>query len=151
MVKAALAKHPGKDKLLIPTFHPKFFERVFIKEMSAFMKQQFGTDGKAVKKALLLAREKQNAFENSLTVRGKEVLDNLPAGKESMVILGRPYNAGDPELNLRLVEKLISLNVLPIPLDFLPLNDENIFDDFPNMYWPNGRKILTRRQDDSQE
>ncbi len=60
-----------------------------------------------------------------------------------MVILGRPYNAGDPELNLRLVEKLINLNVLPIPLDFLPLNDEYIFDDFPNMYWPNGRKILT--------
>jgi len=143
MVKAALAKHPDKEKLLIPTFHPKFFERVFIKEMSAFMKQQFGTEGKAVKKALLLAREKQNAFEDYLTFRGKQVLDNLPAGKEAMIILGRPYNAGDPELNLRLVEKLINLDVLPIPLDFLPLNDEYIFDDFPNMYWPNGRKILT--------
>jgi predicted CoA-substrate-specific enzyme activase len=143
MVKAALAKHPDKEKLLIPTFHPKFFERVFIKEVAAFMKLKFGTDRKAVKKALLLARDKQNAFENALTARGKEVLDNLPEGKESMVILGRPYNAGDPELNLRVVEKLINLNVLPIPLDFLPLNDEYIFDDFPNMYWPNGRKILT--------
>jgi predicted CoA-substrate-specific enzyme activase len=143
MVKAALAKHPDRDKLLIPTFHPKFFERVFIKEMDAFMKQQFGTDKNAVKKALLLAREKQNAFEDSLVERGKEILGNLPAGKESMIILGRPYNAGDPELNLRLVEKLINLDVLPIPLDFLPLNDEFIFDDFPNMYWPNGRKILT--------
>ncbi len=143
MVKAALAKHPGKEKLLIPTFHPKFFERVFVKEMAAFMKQQFGTDGKAVRKALFLAREKQNAFEDSLVARGKEILDNLPPDKESMIILGRPYNAGDPELNLRLVEKLIGLGVLPIPLDFLPLNDENIFDDFPNMYWPNGRKILT--------
>lgn len=143
IVKAALAKHPGKGKLLIPTFHPKFFERVFIKEMAAFMKQQFGTNGKDVKKALFLAREKQDAFEHSLTVRGKEVLDNLPDDKESMVILGRPYNAGDPELNLRVVEKLINLDVLPIPLDFLPLNDENIFEDFPNMYWPNGRKILT--------
>jgi predicted CoA-substrate-specific enzyme activase len=143
MVKAALAKHPGKDKLLIPTLHPKFFERVFLKEMSAFMKQQFGTDGKAVKKALFLAREKQNAFEKALTDRGKEILSNLPKDKETMIILGRPYNAGDPELNLRLVEKIINLDVLPIPLDFLPLNDEYIFDDFPNMYWPNGRKILT--------
>jgi predicted CoA-substrate-specific enzyme activase len=143
MIKAALAKHPGKNKLLNPTLHPKFFERVFIKEMSAFMKTQFGTGSKAVKKALFKAREMQNAFEASLTLRGKEVLANLPDGKEAMVILGRPYNAGDPELNLRLVEKLINLNVLPIPLDFLPLNDENIFTDFPNMYWPNGRKILT--------
>jgi predicted CoA-substrate-specific enzyme activase len=143
MVKAALAKHPGKEKLLIPTFHPKFFERVFVKEMAEFMKEKFGTDRKAVKKALFLAREKQNAFEESLVVRGREVLGNLPEDKEAMVILGRPYNAGDPELNLRLVEKLISLDVLPIPLDFMPLNDEYIFDDFPNMYWPNGRKILT--------
>jgi hypothetical protein len=74
--------------------------------------------------------------------RGNEILNNLPEGREAMVILGRPYNAGDPELNLRLVEKLISQEVLPIPLDFLPLGEENIFDDFPNMYWPNGRKIL---------
>jgi predicted nucleotide-binding protein (sugar kinase/HSP70/actin superfamily) len=142
MVKAAISKHPGIDKMLIPTFHPKYFERVFIKEMSVFMKEKFGTNGKDVKKALLLARAKQDAFENSLTERGKEILDNLPQDKESMVILGRPYNAGDPELNLRIVEKLINLDVLPIPLDFLPLNNENIFDDFPNMYWPNGRKIL---------
>jgi len=143
MVRAALAKHPDKNKLLIPTFHPLFFDRVFTKEMSAFMKEHFGTSSSDVKKALNLAREKQNEFENSLVERGKEVLANLPKDKEAMVVLGRPYNAGDPELNLRLVEKMINLEVLPIPLDFLPLNSEDIFDDFPSMYWPNGRKILT--------
>jgi predicted nucleotide-binding protein (sugar kinase/HSP70/actin superfamily) len=143
MVKAALAKHPDKEKLLIPTFHPKFFEKVYVREMSDFMSKHFGTDKKAVKKAMFIAREKQIEFEDSLVIRGREILNNLPSDKEAMVILGRPYNAGDPELNLRLVEKMINLNVLPIPLDFLPLNDEYIFDDFPNMYWPNGRKILT--------
>ena len=143
MVRAALAKHPDKDKLLIPALHPRFFDRVFVKEMSAFMKQHFGTGNKAVKKALCLAREKQTNFENSLTSRGSEILSNLPKDKEAMVILGRPYNAGDAELNLRLVEKLINQNVLPIPLDFLPLNEEDIFEDFPNMYWTNGRKILS--------
>ena len=142
MVRAALASHPGKDKMLIPALHPRFFDKVFVKEMSDFMKKQFGTKGKAVKQALYLAKEKQQAFEKSLTVRGGEILNNLPKDREAVVILGRSYNTGDPELNLRLVEKLITLNVLPIPLDFLPLNEENIFDEFPNMYWPGGRKIL---------
>lgn len=142
MVRAALASHPGKGKLLVPALHPKFSDTVFVKDMIDFMKQQFGTDSKAVKKALQLAEEKQAGFEKALAVRGAEILNNLPEGKEAMVILGRAYNSGDPELNLRLVEKLITLNVLPIPLDFLPLGEENIFDDFPNMYWPGGRKIL---------
>ena len=34
------------------------------------------------------------------------------------------------------------MNVLSIPLDFLPLEEENIFDVYPGMYWPNGQKIL---------
>jgi predicted nucleotide-binding protein (sugar kinase/HSP70/actin superfamily) len=74
-------------------------------------------------------------------------------GVKKVVILGRPYNTGDPYLNLSLVEKLINLNTLPVPLDFLPLEKENIFDDYPMMYWPNGRKIIAasrvvRRSDD---
>ena len=45
-------------------------------------------------------------------------------------------------LNLNLVDKLIGSNVQPVPLDFLPLKEENVFEDFPMMYWPNGQKIL---------
>ena len=142
MVRAALANHPENHKLLLPALHPRYFDRVFVGEMTAFMKQQFGTPGSAVKKALYHAREEQTLFENSLVSRGKEILENIPEGREVVVILGRPYNTGDPELNLRLVDKLINQQVLPVPLDFLPLNEEYVFDDFPNMYWPNGRKIL---------
>ena len=58
------------------------------------------------------------------------------------VILGRPYNTGDPELNLGLVEKLIALDVLPVPTDYLPLSGERILDDYYMMCWPNGQKIL---------
>jgi predicted CoA-substrate-specific enzyme activase len=142
MVRAALANHPDKSKLLIPALHPRFFDRVFVQEMIDFMKEHFSLRESVVKKALYQAREVQTRFEETLVKRGKEVMENLPEDKEAMVILGRPYNAGDPELNLRLVEKLISQEVLPIPLDFLPLGEEDVFEDFPNMYWPNGRKIL---------
>ncbi|MBA7691127.1 hypothetical protein ES703_99667 [subsurface metagenome] len=29
-----------------------------------------------------------------------------------------------------------------MPIDFLPLREENVFHDYPMMYWPNGRKII---------
>src|SRR5690606_4131267 len=82
-------------------------------------------------------------FEEAVKSRGREVMANLPKDKKALVILGRPYNSTDPLLNLRLVEKLINLNMLPIPVDFLPLLEENIFEDYKMMYWPNGQKIMS--------
>ena len=67
---------------------------------------------------------------------------NLPEDKEVLAIIGRPYNTGDPALNLSMVEKLINLDVLPIPMDYLPLEEEHITDDYNKMYWPNGQRIL---------
>ncbi len=46
-------------------------------------------------------------------------------------------------LNLSIVEKLINQDVLPIPVDYLPLQDEKILKDYPQMYWTNGQKVLS--------
>ena len=143
MVKAALNKHKDVDKLLIPTLHFKYFTTAFHQELTKFMKDTFGFSKTKTKEAIAIANSMQQAFEKSVTDRGKEVLANLPKDKMSFVILGRPYNTGDPMQNLSLVEKLIGMDIIPIPLDFLPWQDENIFDTYPNMYWPNGRKILS--------
>jgi len=75
--------------------------------------------------------------------RGREVMANLPEDKECLGIIGRPYNTGDPALNLSMVEKLINLDVLPIPMNFLPLTEEKITKDYVRMYWPNGQRILS--------
>jgi predicted nucleotide-binding protein (sugar kinase/HSP70/actin superfamily) len=106
------------------------------------MKETFGTTRSKVVNAVRKADTAQDAFEEGVKARGREALQNLPEGKKAAVILGRPYNTGDPELNLHLAEKMRNLDVVPIPLDYLPLGDENIFDEYPLMYWPNGRKIL---------
>jgi predicted nucleotide-binding protein (sugar kinase/HSP70/actin superfamily) len=37
-----------------------------------------------------------------------------------MVLIGRPYNAFDPGMNLNLHRKLRQLGVLAMPMDFLP-------------------------------
>ncbi|MBU8891718.1 MAG: hypothetical protein KOO66_03015 [Bacteroidales bacterium] len=143
MVRSAFQDKKIRDKFLIPTLHFRYYGRVLNNELSGFMKNKFGIAKSKSIKAITIANEIQTLFEDSVAKRGKEVLDNFPKDKKGMVILGRPYNTSDPFLNLRLVEKLINLNTIPVPIDFLPLNDENIFDDYSMMYWPNGQKILS--------
>ena len=69
----------------------------------------------------------QTAFEKRLVDYGKEVMANIPKNCRPVVLLGRPYNSTDPHLNLGLVEKLITQNVMPIPVDMLDLSPLQYF------------------------
>ncbi|MFC2081016.1 acyl-CoA dehydratase activase [Bacteroidota bacterium] len=141
MVKPSLNAEQ-REKLLVPVLNFRYFGKVLNKEVSDFMKEKFGTPVRQTIRAIELAQQKQEEFEAAVKAQGRQVLENLPADKECIVIIGRPYNTGDPALNLRMVEKLINMDVLPIPMDFLPLEDEKITADYNKMYWPNGQKIL---------
>ena len=138
MVRSAFIDDKIRELFLTFTLHFRYFERVLKKELSAFMKEKFGIPESKTKKVIDIADAEQSKFEAAVLKRGKEVMANLPKDKKALVVLGRPYNTTDPVLNLRLVEKLINLDTLPIPVDFLPLLEENIFEDYKMMYWPNG-------------
>jgi len=142
MIKGALKGDPREKKLLIPTLHFRYPGRVLNQALCSFIKDTFGIPRGKTLKAIARAHAAQDNFEEALENRGKQILNSLPADKKAVVILGRPYNTGDPELNLHLAEKLKALDVIPIPMDYLPLREENIFDDYPYMYWPNGQKLL---------
>jgi len=58
------------------------------------------------------------------------------------VLIGRPYNIGDPGLNQDLPRKLRKLGVLPIPIDFLAPSRVDISDLHRDMYWRSGQEIL---------
>lgn len=141
MVRASLEER-DREKLLVPALNFRYGSKVLEDELFNDLGKKFGIPRKRIRLALRVAAEKQRIFESRVKQRGKEVLDNLPEDKDCLVIIGRPYNTGDPSLNLEMVEKLINLNVLPIPADFLPLEEEHILKDYPKMYWPNGQKIL---------
>ncbi len=143
IVRSAFTDKKTREMFLTPTLHFRYFERVLKKELSVFMKEKFGIPVPKARKAIELADAEQLKFEETLIRRGKEVLSGLPEDKKALVVLGRPYNTTDPLLNLRLVEKLINLDTLPVPIDFLPLAEENIFDDYRMMYWPSGQKIMS--------
>jgi predicted CoA-substrate-specific enzyme activase len=142
MIRSSLKGNPRQEKLLIPTLQFRYFDRVLKPEIALFMKEKLGIKKQDTLKAIERAVEVQDGFESAVRKRGKEVLNSLPSDKRAFVVLGRPYNTSDPELNLHLIEKLINQNVLPIPVDFLPLGRKNIFKDYPMMYWTNGRKII---------
>jgi len=146
MVKAALKGKVDESKLLIPTLHFRFFERALMKEMTEYFNDKFSIGKELIKKAVYKADEVQTAFEKSLVEYGKEVLKSIPENCRPVVLLGRPYNGADSHLNLGLIEKLITQNVMPIPIDMLDLSPYNIFTNYRNMYWPNGQKIIAAAQ-----
>jgi predicted CoA-substrate-specific enzyme activase len=146
MVKAALRGKIDESKLLMPTLHFRFFERALLGEMTEYFNKKFGISKTEIRKAIYKADELQISFEKRLITYGKEVLNSIPENCRPVVLLGRPYNSTDEHLNLGLVEKLISQNVMPIPLDMLDLSPYNIFANYRNMYWPNGQKLIAAAQ-----
>ncbi len=154
MIKSAFKDESIREKLLMPSLHFRYFRTALKKELGKFMKDHFDIKPSLTWKAILEADQAQDEFETSLLKRGEEILGkDFGDGIRKVVVLGRPYNTGDPYLNLSLIEKLINLNTLPVPVDFLPIKKENVFDEYPMMYWPNGQKIiaasrLIRKTDD---
>jgi predicted CoA-substrate-specific enzyme activase len=146
MVRSALKGKVDESKLLIPSLHFRFFDRALVPELVEFFGSKFGIGDDEIKRAIYKADKVQVEFEQELITYGKEVLRNIPSDCRPAVILGRPYNTSDPHLNLGLVEKLISQNVMPIPIDMLDLSSFNIFDSYRNMYWPNGQKMIAAAQ-----
>jgi predicted CoA-substrate-specific enzyme activase len=76
--------------------------------------------------------------------RGREILEQLRPGEKAIVIVGRAYNTYDEAMTLNIPEKLRDLNILAIPIDFLPLKSvaREVSAVHPNMYWKAGQKIL---------
>ena len=144
MIRGALKGEEQEKKFLVPTLHFRYSRKKLVADLAAFMAKTFGTAAARVERAVRAAEQAQAGFEAALLEEGRKVLAGLRADKVAVVIIGRPYNTCDPELNLSLIEKLIDLGVLPIPLDFLPLREKmgEIYSDYDMMYWPNGQKML---------
>ena len=95
-----------------------------------------------VRRAMHRAVAAQKAYVDHLCQRGQEILDSLPPDGRLMILIGRPYNALDPGMNLNLHRKLRQLGVLAMPMDFLPVDQVQNLDEIKPMYWRFGQKIL---------
>ena len=84
----------------------------------------------------------QREFTAGLRRRGQAALGLVRSGLPGIVIVGRSYNTCDLGATQDLPFKLRKMGVLPIPLDYLPVDDVDISDRHPNAYWRCGQKIL---------
>jgi predicted CoA-substrate-specific enzyme activase len=94
-------------------------------------------------KAALAGIAAQHRFETELAALGARLLKQLAESDQlGVVLLARSYMSQDSGANLGIAEKLAQLGVVPIPLDFLPLDtvDPEEFSDRP--YWSYEGKFI---------
>ncbi len=92
-------------------------------------------------KAVSVAEKAQQKFGDDIKEEGNRILSGLE--EKAVVIVGRAYNAFDSGMNLNIPKKLADLGVISLPMDFLPLGDQDISTEWPNMYWRAGQRILS--------
>jgi predicted CoA-substrate-specific enzyme activase len=132
---------PSQVRLMRPVLHFGEGGKRVTDELIAWGKE-VGRTSREVKEAVNSAFEAQDAFAQAVRRRGEENLSEWRGRAPLLVIVSRPYNGCDPGLNLNIHQKLRDLGVLPIPLDFLPLEDKHNLGQWKGMYWGYGQKIL---------
>jgi predicted CoA-substrate-specific enzyme activase len=143
VVRAVPQLEDARGKFLAPTVHFRYGRKHVEKELGDFART-LKISRRASDRAVLAAYAAQGAFTDALLEAGAQALDKLRAtGEPALVLLGRTYNIYDRSGNCDIPRKLRTIygaNVLP--MDFLPLDLEDISDVNPNMYWNSGRRIL---------
>ncbi len=144
-IHEALATPQGKTpRVLRPIIHPdrgRPWQRRILRQAA----REAGVKSKArVDKAIETGFAALDKFNDWQQQRGREVLAALQPDEKAIVIIGRAYNTYDEAITLNLPEKLRDLNILAIPIDFLPLKSVSaeVRKFHPNMYWKSGQKIL---------
>ncbi|HUN87440.1 MAG TPA: acyl-CoA dehydratase activase [Terriglobales bacterium] len=132
------------DKVLAPTIRFQSGEESVRKSLAQFARTKFRIPRRVSDRAVKAAYDAQQNFTKSLLHAGQHALHELfESGEPALVLVGRPYNLYDRSVNCDIPRKLrahYGVNVLP--LDFLPLETEDIRDVNENMYWNSGRRIL---------
>ncbi|HEX7365295.1 MAG TPA: BadF/BadG/BcrA/BcrD ATPase family protein, partial [Dehalococcoidia bacterium] len=124
-----------KAKLLIPVLD---FSRgdTDVIESLACVAAKIGFNKRLGRKAASAGILAQQKFERGKQLAGNRLLKQLrKENKLGVVLFARSYLSQDSGANLGIAEKLAQLGVVPIPLDFLPLDriDPAKYSDRP--YW----------------
>jgi predicted nucleotide-binding protein (sugar kinase/HSP70/actin superfamily) len=124
-------------------FGPKHVE----KELAGFART-LGISRQQSDRAVMAGYAAQGAFTDAVREAGAQALAQLKqSGEPALVLVGRAYNLYDRSVNCDILRKLRALyGVNVLPMDFLPLDCEDITEVNANMYWNSGRQILAAAQ-----
>jgi predicted nucleotide-binding protein (sugar kinase/HSP70/actin superfamily) len=154
VVRAVPRLQGAFSKFLGPTVHFRYGRKKVLEELGQFART-LGLSRRASNRAVRAAYAAQSRFREALLQAGERALNRLRAtGDPAVVLVGRPYNIYDRSVNCDIPRKLRALyGVNVVPLNFLPLDQEDISGVNSNMYWSSGRQMLaaasfTRRHPD---
>jgi predicted nucleotide-binding protein (sugar kinase/HSP70/actin superfamily) len=143
VVRAVPQLEAAAAKFLSPTVHFRFGPKHVEKELAAFSRG-LGIKPRVNAQAVMAGYAAHSTFTDALQQAGKEAMARLSeTGEPALVLVGRPYNLFDRSVNCDIPRKLRTLyGINVLPMEVLPLDDEDISDVNPNMYWNSGRRIL---------
>jgi len=133
------------SKLVTPTVYFGDGEKAVSKDLHQGLRR-FGWTGRQIRDAVRAGYEGAKSFEKQFVHEGIKTLEKLEGEKAHGVLLvGRPYNIYDREMNLNIPSKIREYyGIDVIPYDCLPgLDDIDIRDLNWNMFWTLGRKIIS--------
>ncbi|MGZ4818491.1 MAG: acyl-CoA dehydratase activase [Terriglobales bacterium] len=143
VVRAVPQMEAASAKFLAPTVNFRYGRKHVEQELAEFAKA-LNISRRMSDRAVTAAYAAQGAFTDQLLEAGAQALDAIErSGEPALVLVGRAYNLYDRSINCDIPRKLraqYGANV--IPMDFLPLEQEDIREVNPNMYWNSGRRIL---------
>ena len=148
VIRALPQLQADSDKLLAPTVYFQYGRKHVEKSLAEFAAKRLNISRRQNERAVTAAYAAQSDFNQAILETGSQALDELARTNEpALVLIGRPYNIYDRSINCDIPRKLrtqYGVNVLP--LDFLPLDSEDISTINSNMYWNSGRRILAAAQ-----
>lgn len=116
-------------KYLAPRLHfqrgKRHLERVFMQ-----IARELGKSPREAKRALEVGLDALQRFRQWQQERGRQILDSLGEDEKAFVVVGRQYVLYDESVNTNIGKKIRDMGILPIPQDFLPINDVHICDSW---------------------
>ncbi len=141
-VKSAVDLEAAGVRLLSPVLYMYLGPEHVYRVLGGAAASHLGKNREEITAALNAGLVAWDKFQSACRERGEEILSALQPDQKAVVIISRSYNGCDPGANLELPRKLHDLGLLPIPMDFLPLDTAQLAQEWPNMYWRYGQKIL---------
>ncbi len=141
-VKSAVDFEEAGVKLLQPVVYLQLGEKRRFEALKSVGKQ-LGKKPAEIRSALRAAQKELERFQSDLRRRGAEILREMPEDERAIVIVSRAYNGCDPGANLEIPRKLRNMGIRALPMDMLPLDSVVLPEDWKNMYWRYGQKILS--------
>ena len=131
-----------ENKLLIPILDFSRGNEDVIKNLKE-IGQKMGFSAAAAQKAALAGLESQKKFEADRDEMGARLLKQLAESRKlGVVVISRSYMSQDSGANLGIAEKLAQLDVVPVPMDFLPLSGINSKKYSDRPYWAYESRML---------